>query len=159
MTDLATIIPAGLALFGGGWGGQAILAWLKGRSDATARQSDNEVRLSEHSDKIMFEVLEAARAEARMAREDARLVREESDAKRDLEARFAHFEEAIDHIIALRSAHENEAEWLVVSRAAENFVNRMRRLADARGTLANEAQRLSSALTIAERAARKGVNP
>ncbi len=139
MADLATVVPAGLALFGSGWAGQAVLAWMKNRGEQAARKEDSNVKLTEHSSKLMFEVLEAARVDVQLARAEAKAARTENASLRSMEGRFAHFEEALDHIKMLIAA-EGAEEVRAARRRATAFLNRMRRLADARGTILNELQ-------------------
>lgn len=82
--------------------GQALIAWVKGGSDA-----------DQHREKLTFELLEAAREEVKLARQEVAELR-------PVAARLAHFEEALDHIEALRYGGE------VARRAATIFLRRFR---------------------------------
>lgn len=105
------------------------------------RQAD--LDLESHRDSLTFELLEAARSEVAALREERRRLSEQH---------IRHFEDALSHIEALLLAEGNE-ERATAERQARAFLNRMRRIADAKGTVINEIQRLASEKHIAEREA------
>lgn len=143
MVDLATIVPAGIAVFGSGWAGQALLAWLKGRGGATGARLAAEADLEKHRDRLTFEVVA-------LARNEIAALKQEIEKLRPMEAHLYHLEQALEHLDALIGATGDDRPQ--IERAARAFVNRMRRAAAARGTIANETQRLASGVSLAERA-------
>lgn len=127
------------ALVSGGamtWAGNAALQWWRSRDDRAKARDDADVRLEEHRDRLTFDLLAAARSEVAAARAEASFLR-------PLQARLAHFEEALDHIEALLNSDTPE-ERNAAERRARAFLNRMRRMADAGGTIRNEVQRRDS---------------
>lgn len=140
-----------VALVMGGGGttiiAQAVGGWWKSRADRKTAELSNDLKLEEHRDSLTFELLEAARAELTEMRVEVQRLR-------PMEAHLIHFEQALEHIERLLGA-DNEQARMMAERNARAFLNRMRRLADARGTIANEAQRIDSAVSMAERADQK----
>lgn len=132
MTDLGQIIPS--VGVGGvlAYVGNLAIQWLKTRDERSSAQASADVQLEQHRDKLTFDLLAAARSEVAAARADAA-------ESRSLQAPLAHFEEALDHIEALLNAHGPD-ECHAAERRARAFLNRMRRRAEAMGTLRNEAQ-------------------
>ncbi|MEG3152987.1 hypothetical protein U1769_24100 [Sphingomonas sp. ZT3P38] len=118
-------------------------AWLKTRGDRHQFDRTADAKLEEHRDALTFQLLEAARAEVAQARMEVAQLR-------PLEQHLYHFQQALEHIEAMLSATD-PAERGSAERNARAFLNRMRRLSDARGTAANEAQRAESVLHVAER--------
>lgn len=144
--DLATVLPTLFAGGGATWVGQVIIARVNGRTNASNARIAADADLEKHRDSLTFELLSAARGEVSA-------LRSEVDKLRPMEAHLFQLEQALEHLDALLNATPDERSN--VERAARAFVVRMRRAADARGTLANEAQRLLSGLDVAERAARE----
>lgn len=138
MADLGQIIPSlgvgGVVSFLG----TLAVQWLKTRGDRSSAQASAEVQLEQHRDKLTFDLLAAARSEVAAARDEAAHLR-------PLQARLAHFEEALDHVEALLNSGTPE-ERAAAERRARAFLKRMRRAADAIGTLRNEAQIRRSAI-------------
>lgn len=146
MTDLATLVPAGIAIFSSGWAGQAALAWIKGRGDAAAVRLSTETDLEKHRDGLTFQVVALARSEIA-------LLKQEIATLRPMEAHLYHLEQALEHLDALLAATPDDRPQ--IERAARAFVNRMRRSADAAGTMKNEVQRVASTINVVERGATK----
>jgi succinylglutamate desuccinylase len=115
-------------------------------ADATARASDRaaDLAVETHRDGLTIQLLKAAQSEC----EALRLELERRGPISEEHVR--HFQTALDHIEAMLLA-ENVGEKKTAERAALAFLNRMRRLADVRGTLMNEAQRISSAVNLLDR--------
>lgn len=105
---------------------------------------ENTDRLEIHRDDLMFELLQNARAEVVVATEGMKALRKEVHSLRALEQHFFHFQQSLDHLEAILTA-----ETLDLRRAAERnaraFLNRMRRLQEATGTIHNEMQTIISA--------------
>ena len=140
MADLGQIIPA-LGLGGAvTWAGTAVVQWIKSRGEREQARATADATLEQHTDKFALELLNAARVEIAA-------VKAELTDLRPLQTRIAHFEEALDHIAALL-ASEGADERKVAERRATAFLNRMRRLNEARGTLLNEAQIARSAASL-----------
>lgn len=139
MADLGQIIPSagvgGVAVFLG----NLVIQWVKTRGDRSSAQASAEVQLEQHRDKLTFDLLAAARSELAVVRDQLTAARGEAELLRPLQARLAHFEEALDHIEALLNSDTPEEE-AAAERRARAFLNRMRRAADAIGALRNEAQ-------------------
>lgn len=130
---------------GGGGGLATVLvqmgrAWLTARTEQRSTDTAADLKREEHRDALMFDLLKAARVEGEA-------LRSEVAALRPLVTRVAHFEEALDHIHALLHA-EGPTERKAAERRAQAYLTRMRRLAEAKGTIANEAQRIQSAAAL-----------
>jgi hypothetical protein len=100
--------------------------------------------LEVHRDGLTFELLEAARKEIAS-------LRVEVERSRINEDHIRHFDEALQHIEGLLLA-ENAGERKAAERGARAFLNRMRRMQEARGIIANELQRLKSEQNLDDRA-------
>ncbi len=128
-------------LAGVGGGGAALVAqhlfgWLKARGRTNAD-------VDKHRDGLTIEMLKVAREEMAAVRVELAATKAEADGLRALQAHLAHFEEALDHIHALLNA-EGPEETRAATRRARAFLNRMRRLSEARGAIINEVQRARS---------------
>lgn len=139
MADLGTLIPAIGASGVLGWAGNAALRWIQSREERKQQATNADVALEQHRDKLTLDLLETARTEAKSLREEIAAARAEAAISRSLQNRLAHFEEALDHIGNLLSTGTPE-EKKASERRATAFLNRMRRLAEAEGTLRNELQ-------------------
>lgn len=111
-------------------------------------------RLEVHRDDLTLQIIRTGREELAFARVEVEDLREEVRKLRSMETHFYHFQQSLDHLEALLTAETAEARTLA-ERNAEAFLTRMRRLNEAKGTLANEAQRVSSQISMHERAAPK----
>jgi hypothetical protein len=118
---------------------------------ATARASDraSDLAVETHRDELTIQLLTAARSECEALRIEL--------ARRGPvnEEHARHFMSALNHIQAIVMA-DNPAERKTAERSALAFLTRMRRLADVRGTLANEAQRLQSGIGLIDRKLAEG---
>ena len=81
------------------------------------------------------------------ARIEVEELREEVRKLRSMENHFYHFQQSLEHLEALLFANTAE-ERSVAEHNARAFLNRMKRLQDAKGTLTNEAQRVASAVHL-----------
>lgn len=117
-----------------------------GTADATARAGERaaDLALETHRDELTIQLLTAARAEC----EALRIELQRRGPVNDEHVR--HFQMSLNHIEAIVMA-DNPAERQTAERAALAFLNRMRRLADARGTLMNEAQVIQSGVALIDR--------
>lgn len=114
------------------------------RIQATASDRKSELDVEVHRDGLTIQLLATARAELSA-------LRQEVERLRPNEAHIRHFEMALNHMERILLA-ENEPERKRAERGARAFVNRMRRLAEARGVIANEVQLLESQVSIADQA-------
>lgn len=114
---------------------------------AKANDRKADLDLEVHRDGLTFQLLETARAELA-------ILRVEVERLRPNEEHLHHFEMALQHIEALLLA-ESEAERMAAERGAKAFLNRMRRMQEARGTILNEAQRQESEVALSERRKRR----
>lgn len=119
------------------------------RLKAETRREDRTLGLQveKHRDDLAIQLLGAAREEIAVLRlqiENHRI----SDSETDVYAQ--HFETALGHLEALLLA-DNPSEAKLARRAARAFLNRMRRMQEARGAIANERQRLESRSAVIHR--------
>ena len=121
---------------------QCCAAWMKSRGDRHKVDRAVDVQLEEHRDALTFQLLEAARAEVAAARLEVQQLR-------PLEQHLYHFQQALEHIEAMLSASEEQR--LMTERNARAFLNRMRRLNDARGAPPSEVQRTETAPHVGKR--------
>lgn len=105
-------------------------------------------------DDLAIELLSSARAEVVTARGEMTALRDEINSLRAMEQHFYHFQQALEHLSAVLFAR-NPKERVTAERNARAFLTRMTRLRDAKGTIANEAQRVDSALAAQEKTIRK----
>ncbi|MEO8722010.1 MAG: hypothetical protein ABI395_00585 [Sphingobium sp.] len=135
----------------GSGGGVTLLAqsakgWLVARGERHRDDRSSDIELEVHRDKLTFDLLSAARVEVAAARDEVALLR---PAVARLALREAHLEEALDQIDGLLNSDTTE-ELKAARRRARAFVNRMRRLSDAKGTIMNEVQRQESIASLQE---------
>jgi hypothetical protein len=116
----------------------------KQRNEAKASERKNDLDVEVHRDSLTIQLLETARSEVAA-------LRVEVERLRPNEAHIRHFEMALNHLERMLLA-ENDPERKRAERGARAFVNRMRRLAEARGVIANEVQLLESRTSIADQA-------
>ena len=107
-------------------------------------------RLEIHRDELTFQLLQSAKHEMSATRVEIEDLREEVKKLRAMENHFFHFQQSLDHLEALLFAETPEART-AAERAARAFLTRMRRLNEAKGTLANEAPRVASEITLLDR--------
>ncbi len=105
-------------------------------------------------DELTIELLSNARGEVITARSEMEGLRDEVRSLRAIEQHFYHFEQSLDHLECLLNAATVD-ERATAERNAKAFLTRMRRLQEAKGTIANEAQRLDAGLTRVEKKIRK----
>jgi hypothetical protein len=132
------------------WIGQTGINALKFRVEQRDAELDHDVKLEMHRDELTFALLTNARSEMAAARIEISELRSEVSQLRGLEQHMYHFEQSLEHIEAMLVA-KNDDERKASERAARAFLNRMKRGAEARGTIANELQRVDSAIAVAER--------
>lgn len=133
----------------------AVLTWLtqawmhrrKQSDEASVAQIESHGRLEIHRDELTFELLQSARTEMQSARIEVEELRDEVRKLRSMENHFYHFQQSLDHIEALLFA-ENDNDRIMAERNARAFLQRMRRLNEAKGTIANESQRAASAVHL-----------
>ncbi len=147
--DLSTLLPAaglgGLAT----WLGQAAASWFKARGERDKAREANETTLEQHRDNLTFELLQEARTHLAMVKSEVEELRKEVKILRGLEKHFYYFEQSLDHLDAILSCPSGTEERNTAERNAKAFLNRMRRLTDARGTIRNEVQIASSQADLA----------
>lgn len=138
--------------------GSTIISWVAAwyvyrvkRVETKKKETnDHADRLEIHRDELTFQLLQNARLEMASARIEVEDLRDEVRKLRSMENHFYHFQQSLDHLEALLFS-KTENERLAAERNAQAFLTRMRRLNEAKGTLANEAQRAASGVTILER--------
>lgn len=101
-------------------------------------------------DDLAIELLSSARSEVVTARAEMESLRDEMKALRAMEQHFYHFQQALDHLAAVLFA-KDEGERATAERNARAFLTRMSRLQEAKGTIANETQRIDANLKQQER--------
>lgn len=109
------------------WIGQALIYRKQWRKE----QNDHVVQIEAHRDELTFELLTSARNEVSAARKEMEGLREEVRSLRSLEQHFYHFQQSLEHLEAILHAKTNE-ERAVAERNAHAFLNRMKRLQEAK---------------------------
>ncbi len=146
ISDIIGVAPWVVVSSGMAWIGQA---WLY-RDKRIAAKEEQHSKLEIHRDELTFELLTSARQEMSAARVEVEDLRDEVRKLRAMEQHFYHFQQAMDHLEALLFP-EDAAAREIAERNARAFINRMRRLNEAKGTVANEAQRHTAAVHFAEK--------
>jgi hypothetical protein len=129
------------------WGAQAWLYSTKRRDAKHQREDEQHDRLEIHRDELALQLLQSARQEMSAARVEVEDLREEVRKLRAMENHFYHFQQALEHLENLLFPESEEAR-ANAERNARAFLARMRRLNQAKGTIANEAQRVASDISI-----------
>ena len=131
----------------------AVVSWFGSMYAHRARTKKEEVqhadRLEVHRDELTLQIIRTGREEIAAARIEVEDLRDEVKKLRAMETHFYHFQQSLDHLEALLTANTPE-EREIAERNARGFLNRMRRLNAAKGTIANEAQRISSEISWLE---------
>lgn len=132
----------------------AIVSWFASmyanRERAKKEAVAHSDRLEVHRDDLTLQIIRTGREELAFARIEVEDLRDEVRKLRSMENHFYHFQQSLDHLEALLTADTAEAR-ASAERNAEAFLRRMRRLSEAKGTLANEAQRVASEIQILDR--------
>jgi len=128
------------------WIGQAFIY----RKDWRKMELDHKANIESSRDDLAIELLSSARAEVVSARSEMETLRDEMKALRSMERHFYHFQQALEHLSAVLFA-KDEAEKATAERNARAFLTRMTRLQEAKGTIANEVQRMDAGLKETER--------
>lgn len=119
-----------------GWFGNAYIEKMKLKSSDRKALAEADADIERHRDGLTFQLLDAARQELSM-------MRSEVDKLRPMESHLYHLQQALEHIEALLIVDPELRS--VAERNARAFLNRMRRVEDAKGTIANEIQRQRAA--------------
>lgn len=122
----------------------------KARRDAIKEANEQSDRLEIHRDDLTLQIIRSGREELALARVEVDDLREEVRKLRGMETHFYHFQQSLDHLEALITASTPE-EREQAERNARAFLNRMRRLQAAKGTIANEVQHASSEIELLDR--------
>jgi hypothetical protein len=137
----------------------AVVSWfsskIANREKAKKEALENADRLEVHRDELTFQLIASAKQEMSAARVEVDDLREEVKKLRAMENHFYHFQQSLEHLEALLTADTPEAR-AQAERNARAFLNRMRRLNAARGTITNEAQRMSSEIALLDREEKLG---
>lgn len=149
MSDLLGVAPWVVITAAATWIGQALLY----RKDTRKIELDHKEKIESSRDDLAIELLSSARAEVVSARSEMESLRDEMKSLRSMEQHFYHFQQAIDHLSAVLFA-KDESDKAIAERNARAFLTRMARLQQAKGTIANEAQRMDSVLKNVERTIR-----
>lgn len=137
--SLLSLIPVGTLGAAAGWFFNAYLERKKLASADHKADLDADVALEKHRDNLTFELLSAARTELSA-------MRQEVEKLRPMESHFYHLQQALEHLDALLNMDEHSR--VSVERNARAFLNRIRRLEEAKGTIINEVQRVDSAVHL-----------
>lgn len=135
------IITAGVAWIG---------SMLNTRRLMKKEAHDRDDRLEVHRDDLTLAIIRTGREEISAARLEVEDLRDEVKKLRAMERHFYHFQQSLDHLEALLTAATPE-ERTEAERNARAFLNRMRRLQDAKGTIANEVQAVKSEIELLDR--------
>lgn len=151
-SEVSSLVAAAMSGGGLSYAASVAVAWFRSRSERQDKSNETDLKIEQHRDQLVIDLLTSARAESAQLRLDVQHARAESDTLRLLQNRAAHFDQALEHLeILLRSRAGGKPEEIHAAEVmAQAFVNRMKRIADARGTIANEVQREVSAQAIRE---------
>lgn len=137
----------------------ALASWVAAvymyRDKKKEKVADQTYSLEIHRDELTFQLLQNARQEMSSARVEVEDLRDEVKKLRSMENHFFHFQQSLDHLEALLFSPTDE-EKVAAERNARAFLTRMRRLNEAKGTLANEAQRAASEISVLDANTKKG---
>lgn len=150
MNDFFGVAPWMILTAVATWVGQAFLY----RKDWRKMELDHKANIEASRDDLAIELLSSARAEVVTARSEMESLRDEMKSLRSMEQHFYHFQQALDHLAAVLFA-KDEAEKSTAERNARAFLTRMTRLQEAKGTIANEVQRMDAGLKETEKTIRK----
>lgn len=132
----------------------AVVSWFgslyANRARARKEAVDHADRLEVHRDELTLAIIRTGREEISAARIEVEDLRDEVKKLRAMETHFYHFQQSLDHLEALLSARTPE-ERETAERNARAFLNRMRRLQEAKGTIANEVQHKASEIELLDR--------
>jgi peroxiredoxin len=148
--DIFNITPWVLATGLAGWIGKGLIFGKEFRKDGL----DYEAVVEKTRNDLTIQLLSSARSEAVAARAEIEGLHSQVTSLRALEQHFFHFQQALDHLDAIVNASDAVTRE-AAERAGRAFVNRMRRLVEAKGTIANEVQTVDSALKGTEQKIRK----
>jgi hypothetical protein len=129
------------------WGAQLWVYRDKRFTRRVETQVEQDERMIIHRDELTFQLLQNARLEMASARIEVDDLRDEVRKLRSMENHFYHFQQSLDHLQALLFS-ETEESRIAAERNARAFLNRMRRLSEAKGTIANEVQRAASEVDV-----------
>jgi hypothetical protein len=146
-SEILGVVPWAVVAAAVSWGTQAWIYRTKRADVRQAAQNESDERLVIHRDELTFQLLQNARLEMASARIEVEDLRDEVRKLRSMENHFYHFQQSLDHLEALLFSDSGEAR-VAAERNARAFLTRMRRLNEAKGTLANEAQRAASEIQL-----------
>jgi hypothetical protein len=154
--DISSTIAVAVSSGGVTWFATFAREYMKTRAERLTKADDREIKIDQHRDQLMLELLAAARSENAQVNIALVAARQESDILRQAQNRSAHFDQCLEHLEILLKARQggNAEEIKAAERMAQAFVTRMRRLAAAQGTMANEVQ-----VAISTEALRDVVDP
>lgn len=139
----------------------AVVTWFVAiityRAKVKKEVTDHADRLEVHRDELTLQIIRTGREEIAAARIEVEDLRDEVKKLRAMETHFYHFQQSLDHLEALLTAATPE-EREIAERNARGFLNRMRRLQTAKGTLANEVQRAASEIELLDRESKLGID-
>lgn len=140
LAEVLAVVTSASALVAASMAGRFYLQLRKIQQAGLTSHQKMALDIETHRDGLTFELLETARAEIAA-------LRSEVERRRIGEQHIQHFEDALSHIEALLLS-ENDADRKAAERAARAFLNRMRRMQEAKGIIANELQRIESEKTM-----------
>lgn len=132
----------------------AVVSWFASMYANREKAKQNAVqhadRLEVHRDELTLAIIRTGREEISAARLEVEDLRDEVKKLRAMETHFYHFQQSLDHLEALLMASTPE-ERALAEKNARAFLNRMRRLQEAKGTISNEVQRAHSEIELLDR--------
>jgi alpha-amylase/alpha-mannosidase (GH57 family) len=134
--DVLGVAPFAAISAGAAWIGQL---WLY-RDKRQQASEETHAKVEMHKDGLTFELLQVARQEMSSTRVEIDDLRDEVKKLRAMEQHYYHFQQSLDHLESLLFA-KDENDRKVAEGNARAFLNRMQRLNNAKGTIANETQR------------------
>src|SRR3954464_9783477 len=149
-SDFLGVAPWVAVSAAGSWIAQAWIYRAKRAERNSNAKIEHDTTLEVHRDELTFQLLQNARLEMASARIEVEDLRDEVRKLRSMENHFFYFQQSLDHLEALLVPGSEEDRG-AAERNARAFLNRMRRLNEAKGTIANEAQRVVSGAAVIER--------
>lgn len=107
--------------------------------------------VEQHRDEMILTLLATVKEENARALTELAEVREENRALRSLEQHFYHFQQAIDHLEALLSAGNDTDARAVAEKNATAFLERMKRIQQAKGDIQQSIAVIEAAERIDEK--------
>lgn len=126
-------------------------AMWKYSDERQARKETKALAVEQHRDDMILTLLATVKEENARALTELAEVREENRALRSLEQHFYHFQQAIENLEALLSSADDPGARAVAERNATAFLERMKRIQQAKGDIQQSIAVIEAAERIDDR--------